>query len=139
ERYQQSWFADRARAGGGHLAWLGIHWLDLAMFISGSDIAGVCGFTGIVGGQPLRAEDAAALALRFDNGALGTMVSGYFTDKGYHSHLKLWGSGGWLDYGEWLAGERSPTPLVWQSHAPEHRTEGIARFEGPFEPRGYTP
>jgi len=139
ESYHQTWFADRARAGGGHLAWLGIHWLDLAMLISGREITEVCGFTGIVGGQPLKAEDAAALALRFDNGALGTMVSAYFTERGYHSHLRLWGSGGWIEYGEWAAGERSPTPLVWQSHAEGHRTEGVVAYEGPLEPRGYTP
>src|SRR5581483_1794834 len=36
--YHKSWFAQKARAGGGHLIWLGIHWLDLAMFITGSAI-----------------------------------------------------------------------------------------------------
>jgi len=36
------------------------------------------GFTANVGGQPISAEDAAAAALRYDNGALGTITSGYY-------------------------------------------------------------
>lgn len=139
ERYHQSWFADRERAGGGHLAWLGLHWLDLAMHITGRELAEVTGFTANVGGQPIQIEDAAALALRFDNGALGTMTSGYYLDKGYHSHLRLWGSAGWIEYAEWLGTERAPDPLRWYSHAEGLATEGIASYEGPFDPRGYTP
>lgn len=139
ESYHQGWFADRARAGGGHLIWLGIHWLDLSMHLSGREIREVCGFTANIGGQPIRIEDAATLALRYDNGALGTMTSAYYLDKGYHSHLRLWGSAGWIEYSEWLGTERHPTPLTWYSTAPAHRTEGIANYEGPLEPRGYTP
>lgn len=136
--YHRGWFADRDRAGGGHLAWLGIHWLDLAMHLSGSAIREVCGFQTIVGGQPLRAEDSAVLALRFDNGMLGTMTSGYYLDKGYHSHLKMWGSQGWLEYTEWLGLERNPKPLRLYSTA-EGAASGIVTPELPLEPKGYTP
>jgi predicted dehydrogenase len=108
--YHQSWFADRARAGGGHLMWLGIHWIDLIMFMTGSKIVEAAGFTGIVGGQPLKAEDSAAMALRFDNGTFGTMTSGYYLDRGYHSHIKIWGSHGWMQL-EPHGGE----PLQWYS------------------------
>ena len=41
--FQKSWFADRARSGGGHLMWLGIHWIDLIMHITGSKIGEVRG------------------------------------------------------------------------------------------------
>lgn len=139
KRYQQSWFADRERSGGGHLAWLGLHWLDLSMYLSGEELVEVTGFTANVGGQPIRIEDAAALALRFENGALATMTSGYFLDKGYHSHLRLWGSKGWIDYAEWLGTERNSNPLRWYSIADGVATEGVASYEGPFDPRGYTP
>ncbi len=139
ESYQRSWFADRARAGGGHLAWLGIHWLDLSMHLTGREIREVTGFTANVGGQPLKIEDAAVLALRYDNGALGTMTSAYYLDKGYHSHLRLWGSRGWIEYAEWLGTDRAPNPLTWYSTAPGHETDGVAKYEGPLEPRGYTP
>jgi predicted dehydrogenase len=94
--YHQTWYADKNRAGGGHLTWLGLHWLDLAMYITGASIKQVVGFTGNVGGQPLNIEDSVAMAMQFDNGTFGTMTSGYYLDKGYQSHLKVWGSEGWL-------------------------------------------
>ena len=42
-----------------------------------------------VGGQPIDTEDSAVVALRFDNGMLGTLTSGYYLDRGYHSLLKI--------------------------------------------------
>lgn len=134
--YHQSWFADRARAGGGHLTWLGIHWLDLLTHVTGRRITEVSGFAGIVGGQPLKVEDSAAMTMRFDNGAFGTMTSGYYLDKGYHSHIRLWGSGGWIEYAEHLGGT-TKEPLRWYSNA--GAKEGILTYDGPSEPRGYTP
>jgi UDP-N-acetyl-2-amino-2-deoxyglucuronate dehydrogenase len=131
--YHQSWFADRARAGGGHLIWLGIHWLDLAMFLTDSRIVETAGFTGTVGGQPLKIEDSAVMALRFDNGSLGTITSGYYLDRGYHTHIKIWGSHGWLQLEPHGGGE----PLLWYSQrdaAPE-----VKRYEGPAEQGSYTP
>lgn len=134
--YHESWFADRERAGGGHLIWLGIHWLDLAMLSTGRTITDVSGFAGIVGGQPLKIEDSAAMTMRFDNGAFGTMHSGYYLDRGYHSHLRLWGSNGWIEYAEHLGG-RTDVPLRWyRNDAPD---EGVIDYDGPMEPKGYTP
>lgn len=136
--YHASWYADKARAGGGHLAWLGLHWIDLAMHLTGRDITAVTGFTGNVGGQPITVEDSAALALRFEGGSFGTMTSGYYLDHGYHSHLRLWGSSGWIEYRDHLGGPHIP-PMSWYSTNPACKTEGIAHFEEPNEPRGYTP
>ena len=34
--WQASWFSQKAYAGGGHLMWLGIHYVDLLHFLSGS-------------------------------------------------------------------------------------------------------
>lgn len=96
EAYHQSWMADKARAGGGHLTWLGLHWLDLGMFITGAKVERVAGFAGNVGGQPINIEDSVAMCMQFDNGAFGTLTSGYYLDKGNQMHLKIWGSGGWL-------------------------------------------
>ena len=94
--YHKQWYASRERAGGGHLIWLGIHWLDLAMFVTGSSIVAATGLTANVGGQPLNVEDSAVAALRFEAGFLGTLTSGYYLQSGYHSHLQVWGSQGWL-------------------------------------------
>lgn len=130
--YHQSWFADKARAGGGHLIWLGIHWLDLAMYLTGSKIVEAAGFTGIVGGQPLKAEDSAAMALRFDNGSFGTLTSGYYLDRGYHSHIKIWGSQGWVQLDPHGGG-----PLQWFSA--KDPSPQIKKYEGPADQASYTP
>lgn len=126
--YHKTWIAKKSRAGGGHLIWLGIHWLDMAMYVSGSPIRQVAGFTANVGGQPIDTEDAAVVALRFDNGALGTLTSGYYLDRGYHSLLKIWGSDGWLA----VQKHTHKPPLEWQSRGQ------LRRYEGPPEPSGYT-
>lgn len=133
ESYHKTWYADRERGGGGHLIWLGIHWLDLAMLFMKSPVREVAGFAENVGGQPINVEDSAAMSMRFDNGVLGTMTSGYYLDKGYHSHIRLWGSEGWIEYSEWLGGA-NPKPLTWYTNA-----DGLQEYDGPREPRGYTP
>ena len=130
--YHKSWFADRARSGGGHLMWLGIHWIDLVMHLTDSQIIEVAGFAGIVGGQPLKIEDSAAMSLRFDNGSFGTMTSGYYLDRGYHSHIKIWGSHGWLQL-EPHGGE----PLQWYST--KEASAQIRKYDGPADDTSYTP
>ncbi len=130
--YHKTWTAQKARAGGGHLIWLGIHWLDLAMFMTGSRITEVAGFAGVVGGQPLDTEDSAALALKFDNGTFGTVTSGYYLDKGYHSHIKIWGSHGWLQIDK-----HGGVPLEWYSR--KDAEPAVRRFEPPDVPTGYLP
>jgi len=131
--YHRQWFADKDRAGGGHLIWLGIHWLDLAMHITGAAISQACGFRHNVGGQPINVEDSAVSALQFDSGALGTVTSGYYVDKGYHTHIKIWGSHGWLHLDS-----MHQRPLHWYtSRGPNSGT--TQEFTGSKDPRGYTP
>lgn len=131
--YRQQWFARKARAGGGHLIWLGIHWLDLAMTITGMSIADVSGFTANVGGQPIDVEDSAVASLRFEGGALGTLTSGYYLDKGYHSHIKVWGSHGWLHLEP-----MKEQPLQWYSTRGAGKPS-VRTWTGATKPRGYTP
>ena len=133
ESYRKTWLAQKARAGGGHFTWLGIHWLDLAMFITGANVEQIAGFSGVVGGQPLDVDDSNAAAMRFDNGMFGTMTSGYYLERGYHQHLKVWGEKGWL----WLS-DQLDTPLRWQSSTDPNVT-GVQTFTKSNEPKGYTP
>ena len=102
--------AQKAKAGGGHLIWLGIHWLDLAVYVTGLPVRAVSGFMANVGGQPFDVEDSAVVAMQFGNGSLGTLTSGYYLDKGYHSHLKVWGAQGWLQ-----VHKHTEIPLEWYS------------------------
>ncbi len=133
--YHNKWYAKKTRAGGGHLIWLGIHWLDLAMYLTDSKITGVAGFAGNVGGQPLDVEDSAALAVKFDNGSFGTVTSGYYLDKGYHSHIKIWGADGWLEINR--HGGAVPAPLRWYSSKDEKPK--ITEYTPPDGPQGYSP
>lgn len=133
EEYRKSWLCSKARAGGGQLIWVGIHWLDLALYITGLKIKQVTGFAGVVGGQPIDIEDSVALSMRFDNGSFGTMTSGYYLDKGYQSHVQVWGEQGWLRF--------SPVeelPLEWYSRK-EGKNPQVERFEYPKGERGYLP
>ena len=122
--YQRSWRASKARAGGGHLLWLGIHYIDLIQYMSGQSVRQVAGFYGNVGGQPLDVEDAAVVALQFDQGMVGTLQSGYYLDRGYQTGFKVWGSRGWLRF------ELDPNapPLEWYSTA-DGAPEGVQTFE----------
>jgi predicted dehydrogenase len=129
--YRKSWFCQKARAGGGQLIWVGIHWLDLVLHVTGLKIKQVAGFAGVVGGQPLDIEDSAALTMRFDNNSFGTMTSGYYLDKGYQSHVQMWGEHGWLR----LAAVEE-LPLEWYS-SKDVKEAKVERFEYPKGERGY--
>ena len=95
--YQDSWFAFKDKAGGGHLIWLGIHNLDLIQYLADDPIAKVSAVCRNVGGQPVEIEDAEALALQFKNGMVGTFHGGYYLEQGgYQSAVTIWGSKGWL-------------------------------------------
>jgi len=131
--YRAQWYAQKKRAGGGHLVWLGIHWLDLIQNLTGADITEVNGFIANVGGQPIDIEDSATATLRFDAGFLGTMTSGYYLKRGYHSGIKVWGSEGWLHLQQML-----DQPLHWVSYKGENSGK-VQTWKGNKQPRGYTP
>ncbi|MBL68052.1 MAG: oxidoreductase [Verrucomicrobiales bacterium] len=131
--FRAQWYAQKKRAGGGHLVWLGIHWLDLIQNLTGSDITEVNGFIANVGGQPIDIEDSATATLRFDNGTLGTFTSGYYLKRGYHSGIKVWGSEGWLHLQQML-----DQPLHWLSNKGENAGK-VQTWKGNKQPRGYTP
>ncbi|MFN7922257.1 MAG: Gfo/Idh/MocA family oxidoreductase [Bryobacteraceae bacterium] len=128
--YHKSWTAQKARSGGGHLIWLGIHWLDLAMYISGSRITQVGGFTGNVGGQPIDTEDSASISFRFANGTLGNLTSGYYLDRGKQLFIKVWGSQGWVE-----VNHGTENPLEWYTNA----SKQARKYTPPAGVTGYTP
>lgn len=131
--YHKKWFASKARAGGGNLIWLGIHYVDLATYLTGARIVEVAGFAGNVGKQPIDVEDSSAVALRFENGTFGTFTSGFYLDKGYQSLIQIWGSHGWLKLA--AHGEKD---LLWYSTKVDGEAK-VVTYDGPVEPSGYTP
>jgi predicted dehydrogenase len=121
--YQRSWFASRERAGGGHLIWLGIHYIDLIQFITGEQIVEVSAQTANVGGQPVKIEDSAALSFRLSGGGVGTLQSAYYLDRGYHNGITVWGSDGWLRF------DPSGESIEWYRHGGETKTEKLGKVE----------
>lgn len=133
EAYRKQWVCHKAQAGGGHLIWLGIHWLDLALLITGLQVDQVSGFAGVVGGQPIDVEDSACIALKFNNGAFGTMTSGYYLDKGYQQHIQVWGEHGWL-----RLPHRDEERLDWYSTR-DGKESKVQTYTAPKGDRGYAP
>lgn len=131
--YRDSWQCSRARGGGGHLAWFGIMWLDMAMYITGLRVEAVAGFTGVVGGQPIDVEDAAVLSMRFNRRCYGTMTSAYYLDRGVQSHIQVWGEHGWLK----LATVEEQ-PLQWYTTR-DVKEPRVQEYTYPRGQRGYTP
>jgi UDP-N-acetyl-2-amino-2-deoxyglucuronate dehydrogenase len=130
--YRKEWFCHKARAGGGYMTWLGIHWLDLALFLTGLKVKQITGFVGLVGGQPIDIEDAAAAAMRFDNGGFGTMTAGYYLESGKQSHIQIWGEHGWLRLAEF-----EEQPLEWYSDQVKDRK--VQRLQPAKRESGYPP
>jgi predicted dehydrogenase len=121
--YQGSWFADKERSGGGHLAWLGIHYLDLIQFITNQKIVEVSAQIANVGGQPLKIEDSAAVSFRLDGGGVGTFQSAYYLDRGYHNGITVWGSEGWLRF------DPSSDRIDWYRKGGETKAETLSKIE----------
>jgi predicted dehydrogenase len=61
------------RHGHGILHWLGCHWVDALLWISGEHIVEVQAMTANVLGEKIDVEDAISVAFRFSGGGLGTM------------------------------------------------------------------
>jgi len=131
EQYRKTWFCSKARAGGGHVTWVAVHWIDMLLHVTGLKIKQVTGFAANVGGQPIDIEDAASMSVRFDNGGVGSMNFGYYLDKGYQSHFKIWGEHGWLQLAS--VEER---PLEWYSRK-DVKEPKIELFQYPKGERGY--
>ncbi|MBI1831548.1 MAG: Gfo/Idh/MocA family oxidoreductase [Planctomycetes bacterium] len=133
--YRESWQCIRERGGGGHLAWFGIMWLDLAMYITGLRVEAVAGFHGVVGGQPIDVEDAAVLALKFNRRCFGTMTSAYYLDRGVQSHIQIWGQHGWLK----LATVEEQPMQYYTTRVGAGQEPRVQEYAYPRGQRGYTP
>ena len=66
------------------------------------------------------------MAVRFENGTFGTITSGYYLDRGYHSHIKIWGSHGWIQLDphggealQWYSTKDTPPTVNRYSGAPD--------------------
>ena len=91
------------RHGHGILHWLGIHWVDALLWVSGEPIVEVQAMSANVLGEQIDVEDAISVAFRFAGGGLGTMhfvnafprpnSDGYLAFRGVDGSLKVDTSG----------------------------------------------
>jgi predicted dehydrogenase len=89
----------RARSGGGILHWLGCHWLDFMRWVSNANVTEVGAILDAFSPAGIDVEDTAALALRFDNGMIGSLHCSYVTDQATDQlFFGLRGHKGWLTW-----------------------------------------
>lgn len=89
-----AWRQTKALSGGGALMDMGIHCIDLLRYMSGLEAAEV---TALVGNQIFRyeVEDAAALVMRMQNGALAYVDAAFnIPDDATVCKLEIYGTGG---------------------------------------------
>lgn len=85
---------DAGESRGGILQWLGIHWLDLVPWTLSERIVTVTADT-VSSTAGVDVEDGATLQFELDNGALCTLVTGYYLDDGcYDTEILIRGSDG---------------------------------------------
>lgn len=82
-----------ARDGGGVLITQGIHVLDLMLSLAGP-VAEVCGFTATTPVHRMEAEDYAAMAVRYENGALGVIEATTANYPGAAERIEFIGTSG---------------------------------------------
>jgi len=131
----RDWTFTKAEAGGGHLLWLGIHWLDLLLYLTGARVTAVQALTANAGGAPIDVEDVATVNLRLEGGALASLVSGYALASGAQKQidLSLWGADGWL------RADVEHRHLEWQREAAGGREATRRRTSYDHPGGGYTP
>jgi predicted dehydrogenase len=95
-RNPDNWSFKPELSGGGILNWLGCHWFDLMRYLTSSEVTKVTAIEANVSGEPVAVEDAAAVALQFANGMIGSLHAGYFTSGDGETAMGLRGSEGWV-------------------------------------------
>ncbi|HEY3108519.1 MAG TPA: Gfo/Idh/MocA family oxidoreductase [Chloroflexota bacterium] len=118
-------YFNRARNGGGMLSWLGCHYLDFMRWVTSAEVVEVAAIAATLSESPIDVEDVATLALRYDNGMIGSLHCAFATDRDTDQAFALRGSLGsvtWDDAGPQI--EARSTHPSW-STAPTR----VMRFE----------
>jgi UDP-N-acetyl-2-amino-2-deoxyglucuronate dehydrogenase len=85
----------RELMGGGILHWLGVHDLDLLLWLTGEPIVEVQAMAGTVSGAAIDVEDVLSMSVRYRSGAIGTVHYAYALPRtGGDGYLALRGTKG---------------------------------------------
>jgi len=87
-RKPQHWLFNKSQAGGGILSWLGCHYIDMIHYVTQEEITSVAAQVATRNDEDIDVEDIAALSMRLQSGAIGSMHAGYtlaLSGSGYHN------------------------------------------------------
>ncbi len=87
------WHGTKKLDGGGALMNQSIHYIDLLLWMAG-DVDCLSAYTGTLLHKTIETEDTAVAALKFRNGALGTVLATTSTYPGYPAELEIVGERG---------------------------------------------
>ena len=91
-------YFDRAQSGGGMLNWLGCHYVDFMRWATSAEVVEVAAIAATLSSHPIDVEDVATVALRYDNGMVGSLHCAYATDRDTDQAFGLRGTLGWLTW-----------------------------------------
>ncbi len=107
---------DSAVSGAGFFNWLGCHYLDLLMHVTGQRIVGVMARTGVFGATAVEVEDGGAVILELEGGAIVSFTGGYWLPRWAGScRWTVRGSQRWVDWHP----ARPGTSGVLEIHGPQ--------------------
>jgi predicted dehydrogenase len=121
----------RRLQGGGILLWLGVHDVDQLLWLTGQRIVEVQAMAGQVSGAEIDVEDAISIALRYENGALGTVHYAYVLPRPMSDgYLAVRGERGSVSVAfdgtvRWIGAGTASDPVT-----EETLTTGMARMPG---------
>lgn len=129
-RGAQNWLFHREFSAGGILPWLACHWIDLLRFVLQAEVTEVMAMVATQCDEDIDVEDTAAVIMRFDQGAIGTVRAGYALNPfpEYETtdlYLQFEGSRGGLT---WYVRGSDAGYLLRSSH-PDHA--GVQRVQAP--------
>jgi predicted dehydrogenase len=96
-RSTSNWRSSASRAGGGVLIMNMTHFIDMLRQLAGQEIISVQAFTQRA--AVAEVEDSIAVAARFENGAIATLLGSASTRGSPDPRLELWGEHGTLELG----------------------------------------
>lgn len=108
------WFWQKEQAGGGVLHVNGAHSFDRLRWLLGSEIVEIFAYAETYDARKT-VEDSTVVAMRFENGAMGTTIHNWVVDFAlpFKCDLDLYGSGGAIRIDTWNALEFSNAHHSW--------------------------
>ncbi len=134
------WRRKKEQVGGGAMALIGIHYIDLVQWLTGREIASVCAESDNLAARELmEGDDITAAVCRLDDGALAVIEASYSSAG---NSLEVYGTSGWARTNHGAAGLEITLEKPWKGRLLDlpggaepvcFSREEIARLSRPLE------